>query len=220
MKHSSAKAGAMVSLNCSQDRLEAILNKINGYAVVANINSPRQMVLSGERSAIESAMTIASQNDIRFQRLPVSNAFHSRLAEKAAKILALESSLPETLPNLDLRLFSSVEGQEVLPGLSLRKHFADQDYDAALIDVTRAIELAPENGEAYKFRAILRMVQSNLEGTIDDLTTAIELEPNSPGLLRLRATARRRLGQDDQADANLKQANQLDPVRSRNSDEL
>ncbi len=94
---------------------------------------------------------------------------------------------------------------------SARKHLAKHDYDAALIDVTWAIELAPENVEAYKLRAILRMVQSNLEGTIDDLTTAIELKPNAPELLRLRAAARRRLGQDAQADADLKQANQLDP---------
>jgi tetratricopeptide (TPR) repeat protein len=94
---------------------------------------------------------------------------------------------------------------------SARKHLADHDYDAAVTDVTRAIELAPENVEAYKLRAILRMVQSNLEGAIDDLTTAIELEPNASELLRLRAAARRRLGQDAQADADLKQANQLGP---------
>ena len=47
---------------------------------------------------------------------------------------------------------------------SARKHFADRDYDAALIEVTRAIELAPEDVEAYTFRAILRMITSRLRG--------------------------------------------------------
>jgi acyl transferase domain-containing protein/acyl-CoA thioesterase FadM/NADP-dependent 3-hydroxy acid dehydrogenase YdfG/phosphopantetheinyl transferase len=126
MKHSSANPGAMVSLMCSQDRLEAILNQVNGYAVLANINSPWQMVLSGEQSAIEKAITIAVQNDIQFQRLPVSNAFHSKLTERAARVLEIESPLPETLSNLNIRLFSGVNGQEVEPGLSLRKHFAGQ----------------------------------------------------------------------------------------------
>ena len=125
MKRSSVKAGAMLSLKCSQDRLEVILDKINGYAVLANINSPCQMVLSGELSAIESAMTIASQKDIPFQRLPVSNAFHSKLAENAAKTLKRESPLPETLKKLETRLFSGVDGREVVPGISLGKHFAD-----------------------------------------------------------------------------------------------
>jgi len=84
------------------------------------------MVLSGEQSAIESAISIASQSDIQFQRLPVSNAFHSNLAEHAARVLELESPLSETLTNLDIRLFSSVDGKEVVPGSSLRKHLAAQ----------------------------------------------------------------------------------------------
>jgi len=126
MKRSGLAAGAMVGLKCSHERLEMILNNINGYAVLANINSPCQMVLSGELSAIESAEMIASQNDIPFQRLPVSSAFHSKLTDRAARVLELESPLPETLTNLGFRLFSSVAGQEVGPGLSLHKHFADQ----------------------------------------------------------------------------------------------
>ena len=71
-------------------------------------------------------VSIAVQNDIQSQRLPVSNAFHSKLAEHAARILELESPLPENSTNPGIRLFSSIDGQEVGPGLSLRKHFADQ----------------------------------------------------------------------------------------------
>lgn len=126
MAVSDEQAGIMAGLRCSCQDAEEILKKTTGYVILANINGPRQIVVSGERSGVESAIKIAAEKGIQARQLKVSNAFHSRLASRAAEVLETVEFLPETLTDLHTRLFSSVTGQEVKPGAALRKHFVGQ----------------------------------------------------------------------------------------------
>lgn len=90
-----------------------------------------------------------------------------------------------------------------------RIRFSKQDYQAALADVTRSIELAPDDTETLKFRAILQMIQNNDQAALVDLTAAIALDANDPELLRMRAAVYRRTGNDQEADADLEAAKKL-----------
>jgi [acyl-carrier-protein] S-malonyltransferase len=56
--------------------------------LVANENSPRQVVISGTVPAIERAEALASERRIRAVRLKVAGAFHSSLMEAAVAPLA------------------------------------------------------------------------------------------------------------------------------------
>ncbi len=120
------KAGAMVSLACSREVAEAIVKKVDGYVVLANINAPSQTVLSGESFAIEKTIEIAGEMDVQARLLKVSNAFHSKLAAAATEEIRAQNFLPKRLGRLDMPLFSSVTGKQIDPGISIKDHFAEQ----------------------------------------------------------------------------------------------
>ncbi|MFB2892460.1 SDR family NAD(P)-dependent oxidoreductase [Aerosakkonemataceae cyanobacterium BLCC-F50] len=119
-------AGTMASLSCSQETAEKLLQPIEGYVVVANINSPQQTVISGEKSSVEEAIALAAARNIQARQLPVSNAFHSQMVATAAEHLRAEALIPEELIETSTQIFSSVNGQLVEPGINLREHFANQ----------------------------------------------------------------------------------------------
>jgi malonyl CoA-acyl carrier protein transacylase len=87
----------------------AALAQAHGLAV-ANDNSPQQIVLSGERGALPSAIAAAKELGLRAMELPVTGAFHSPMMEPA---------LPEfraALDRVDIReplvpVFSAVTAQ-------------------------------------------------------------------------------------------------------------
>src|SRR6184192_2706142 len=80
---------------------------------VANINSPGQIVLSGERAKVEMAVAFAKEHGIRrATMLNVAGAYHSRLMESAYQ------KLKEALLEVEMRLpsfavFSNVTGEAV-----------------------------------------------------------------------------------------------------------
>jgi enediyne polyketide synthase len=119
-------AGVMAGFACNRERAEDILQQIDGYAVVANINSPTQTVISGEKSAVKNAMQLAATMDIMCKRLPVANGFHSQFVIGAADLLRREAELPGILEHINIKLLSCMEGAEITPGVDLRNHFAQQ----------------------------------------------------------------------------------------------
>jgi enediyne polyketide synthase len=126
MAASGDNAGAMASFRCLKSEAEKILGEIDGYLVLANINGPRQMVLSGETEAVQKAMAVAARAGIQSRQLMVSNAFHSRLASEAAEIIKNESFLNKKSSKPDTMLFSSFTGKEIQEPVFLRDYFSDQ----------------------------------------------------------------------------------------------
>lgn len=136
----SGNKGAMVSLKCPRERAEELIRNISDYLILANINSPTQMVLSGEVAAVEAVIQQASSEGILSHKLNVSNAFHSLLAAPAAEIIAAQKILPPNLGHLDCKLFSSTDGKEIKPGINLSSHFAEQlKSQVNFIDMVHAI---------------------------------------------------------------------------------
>ena len=118
--------GAMISLRCTKQQAEYLLNKTSYYATIANINTPRQVVISGENVAIKQIAKLAAEAAIPAFRLSVTSAFHSKMVAGAAKAIEKEVILPQDLTNLSCRLFSCINGRELTSKQKLRAYFAHQ----------------------------------------------------------------------------------------------
>ena len=68
-------AGAMAAVDAAPERLEELLGA--GGVVAANVNAPRQTVLSGSRDAVQAAVDWCREQGIAARTLPVACAFHS-----------------------------------------------------------------------------------------------------------------------------------------------
>jgi acyl transferase domain-containing protein/NAD(P)H-dependent flavin oxidoreductase YrpB (nitropropane dioxygenase family)/NAD(P)-dependent dehydrogenase (short-subunit alcohol dehydrogenase family) len=76
MKEASAvEAGAMAAVDAAPDALAPLLE--GGGVVAANLNSPRQTVLSGPQEHVEAAVEWCRERGVGARMLPVACAFHS-----------------------------------------------------------------------------------------------------------------------------------------------
>ncbi|ANJ87207.1 type I polyketide synthase [Pandoraea oxalativorans] len=147
------RPGAMLGLACghSQAKRFTEVTQSSGYAIVANVNSDSQVVVSGEANAIDAVQSAASQAGVATARLPVSNAFHSRLVASAADALRDRSPVAHECGVLNCVLISSTDGLEVPQGVGLRDHFADQvlrpvDFVTTLKSMARHVDVMLEVG--------------------------------------------------------------------------
>jgi [acyl-carrier-protein] S-malonyltransferase len=93
---------------------------------VANINSPGQIVLSGERAKVEVAVALAKEHGIRrATMLNVAGAYHSRLMESAYEKLS-ETLLEVPMQAPSFAVFSNVTGEAVGTLPEIRRTLQDQ----------------------------------------------------------------------------------------------
>jgi [acyl-carrier-protein] S-malonyltransferase len=121
---------------------------------VANLNSPGQVVLSGEASKIARAVSLAKEYGARKAvELQVAGAFHSHLMESA--YLQLQKVLAETsIKPPDVPVVCNVDAQTVSEPEAIRRTLAQQvtgsvrwtesiNYLLDHLDCTQFIELGP-----------------------------------------------------------------------------
>jgi len=81
--------GTMAAVLKLDDKtVEDVCNQVGGIVVPANYNSPGQLVISGERNAVEKAAELLKEAGGRAIILNVAGAFHSELMKPAYEELA------------------------------------------------------------------------------------------------------------------------------------
>ena len=112
------RMAAIIGLD--DDGIRALVERASAHGVfgVANRNSPGQVVVSGERAAVEAGLVIAKELGARRAiELPVSVAAHSPLMAEAAEgmraVLAgidFRDPKPPLLANADAHLITTADG--------------------------------------------------------------------------------------------------------------
>lgn len=92
-----ADNGRMAAVFAPLEEIERILKTIDGYLVVANINSEHQAVVGGSSDAVEQAIGVFQKAGYEITPLPVSHAFHTSIVAPASE------PLRQTLERLHLQ---------------------------------------------------------------------------------------------------------------------
>jgi acyl transferase domain-containing protein/acyl carrier protein len=82
-----ADCGRMIAVMAPLDEIERVLAGLDGYAVVANVNSTAQAVVGGASAAVEQAAAIFRAAGREVRPLPVSHAFHTAIVAPASEPL-------------------------------------------------------------------------------------------------------------------------------------
>ncbi len=94
--------GCMAAVSAPIELVEKILGQVEGYVVLANINSPLQSVVGGNTSAVDAALKAFDQAGFQATKIPVSHAFHTRIVAPASeplkKVIERMSLQPPKIP--------------------------------------------------------------------------------------------------------------------------
>ena len=77
------------------------------------------------------------------------------------------------------------------------------EFDAAIRDYTKAIELNPQHAEVYTARGVVYWQKGNVDAAIQDYTKAIELNPQYAKVYTARGVAWLHLREWEKAKADL-----------------
>ena len=94
--------GMMAAVQGPIDKIQEILNAVDEYVVIANINSTKESVIGGTTLGVEKAISALRDSGCTARPLPVSHAFHTRIVapagESLANILATMNLHPPVIP--------------------------------------------------------------------------------------------------------------------------
>ena len=107
--------GKMAAVFAPLADIQRVLASIDGYAVIANINSSEQAVIGGASAAIDEAIEKFGAEGVNIVPLPVSHAFHTKIVAPASEPLKAVLSRMQ-LHGPELPIISNVTGKFYAPG--------------------------------------------------------------------------------------------------------
>jgi len=183
-----AAEGTMAALiGCEGDNLKALLAEASKAGIIqpANYNSSGQVAISGDRKAVEKAISIAREFGARKAiPLQVGGAFHSPL------MLPAQSELEKTIMNITfvpgrLEVVTNVEGRgekspDILKRLLVRQLTSPVLWMQSLeymqsMGVERFVEIGPGKVLSGLVKRTLKDVQIENIDTVTDLKNYMEV---------------------------------------------
>lgn len=120
---SETKGGSMAAvLNSDEETIKSCMSEVEGYVAIANYNSPKQIVITGDEEAVKQTCDLLIAKGVkRVVPLAVSGAFHSqymkeageKFAEFVSNIETSETNIP-VVTNVDAE-FTTKNFKEKMP---------------------------------------------------------------------------------------------------------
>jgi [acyl-carrier-protein] S-malonyltransferase len=164
-----SQPGTMAAvLGCDAETVRSTCAAIAGIVEPANLNSPGQIVISGQPEAVEAAGVMLKEAGAkRVVPLNVSGAFHSPLMEPAAR------GLEEALAQVEIRdaafsVFANASAREVTAAEAIRASLVDQLLSPVLWEptlramVARQPEECLEIGPGQVLKGLLRQTDRGM----------------------------------------------------------
>ena len=101
----------MAAVFAPLEEIERILKTIDGYVVIANVNSNSQAVIGGASKAVEQAMEAFLKAGYDAVPLPVSHAFHTSIVAAGQRTAAAGAGAPAPCNRPRLPIVANVNGE-------------------------------------------------------------------------------------------------------------
>ena len=128
--------------------------------------------------------------------------------------VVIPSATGDTPEDVRERLSDPVRIGEKVAGFYVKRgqiYSEDGNFELAIADLSRAIELDPDSPDRYYDRANLYRLAGEYDLAVADMTIAIKYAPDDPYLYGSRAKLHREAGKYEQAIADLTIAIQIEP---------
>ena len=180
-------AGKMAAImRLSQEKVQELVDQASELTgetlLIANYNTPFQLVVSGAENAVDKVVELAKQNKGKPVSLPVSGAFHSPLMKEAAQELALRmEKMQWHSPHTPVHLNVTAREESNVDNLltTMQKQMISPVYWTQLIldqwekDVCKWWEIGPKKVLTNLVKNILRESQEPWEvktvGSLEDI---------------------------------------------------
>ena len=120
------KPGKMCAvLNLDKNLFNTFKNNNNGIITVANYNSNKQTIISGDKSTIDNFIIYSKKNKIKTIPLNVSGAFHSPLMKNVT--IKLEKIINSTkFSDVKIPVYQNAEPNKILSGKKIKSNLKKQ----------------------------------------------------------------------------------------------
>jgi [acyl-carrier-protein] S-malonyltransferase len=205
------REGTMAAvLGLDADRVAAICAGTAGGVVIANLNAPGQVVISGATAAVATASRAATEAGARrVLPLRVSGAFHSPLMEEAAPAFG---ALLDAVPLRDARIpvVANVDGAAVRKAGEIRErlrrqlasavHWTESVERMVALGADTLVEIGPGSVLTGLARRIAPEVFSLSVGTVEEVSELAERLDAGTGSPSGRGRSRATSGADASGD--------------------
>ena len=174
------ECGMTAALGLDRERLQAICQEAGALGVVqiCNYNCPGQLVISGEKAAVDRAGELVKQAGAKIRVLKVSGPFHTSLMKPAGDALA-EHFKTVTFHPMELPVYFNCLGdvmgpEDTVPALLERQvqssvYWEDTIRAMARDGVDTAVEIGPGKTLSSLFKKTAPQIQTYHIDTVEEL---------------------------------------------------